>query len=192
MHTLMYQCIKLFLFYNSSCGCIYKTGYGSSKRHEFIEEKQLNTRSKSSVGAIVWEHIETWKRLHLLHLLNHFSSRTFTHNHSCSLDKKKHRDNVQWYDQGSSCGFQWNDQGSSWVEDWKGFLGKTYWFVLQELECSWGFGSHVCRTYSAAALRLEIGGFRKQVVEPVNCLQFRAGKSWSCSDQVKVHTRRGS
>ena len=58
-----------------------------------------------------------------------------------------------------------------------GFLGKTYWFVLQELECSCGFVSHVCRTDSAAALRLEIGGFRKQVVEPVNCLQFRAGKS---------------
>jgi hypothetical protein len=105
---------------------------------------------------------------------------------------KKHRDNVQWYDQGSSCGVQWNDRGSSWVEDWRGFLGKTYWFVLQELVCSWGFGSHICRTYSAAALRLEIGGFRKQVVEPVNCLQLCAGKSWSSSDQVKVYTRRGS
>ena len=41
---------------------------------------------------------------------------------------------------------------------------------LAELKIEGGFED-------LAALRLEIGGFRKQVVEPVNCLQFLAGNS---------------
>ena len=78
---------KVVLSHNSNCFC---STYKNRSQQQMKETNSLRennwTQIKSSVGAIVCEHIETWKRLHLLHLLNHFSSRTITHNNSCSLD----------------------------------------------------------------------------------------------------------